>query len=265
MKELDSTILNGAKLLRVKKNSEADILYKGDTIYKVFKDISKLGRIGKERKIEILSSLQLDNFVLPKDKIITRMDKRMFYGYSMNYIKSSKTLSEYSRKLNYDLNKYFYLLSKISITLKKLHNLPENIVLGDLNFYNILVDKNLKYYFIDLDSAKIGCYKNDRVPVLTGNYSTYRREMLKVDSNFDRLSMLLQLLDSIFNKNIYEISKYEYDKKSERIKYLRRIRSLVRELQKCDRKVPYIPYLYEVFGDIQKVNNKKVSKVLRVN
>lgn len=151
-------------------------------------------------------------------------------------------------------------MSRISITLKKIHRRGESIVIADLSFFNILVseiESTLDYFFIDFDSVLIGeDLKEDRIALLTKDYSSYRNVRLKINRNFDRLTFLLYFLESVFEKSIIEVSMYEYDEMSERVNILRDLRNLIIELKKNEGTVPFVPYLHEVIGSLNKTLKK---------
>ncbi len=255
--------LSRAKFMDVEISSESNIFVKKNLVYKIFKDdLGKKARDRKERKVEILSGIKTKTkgLVLPIDKIVVPSgDRRIFVGYTMPFIRNSQTLFDYAVRRNNNIE-YLALLSRISKTLRAIHNLPEDIVIGDLNFFNILVDKSLHHYFIDLDGAMISGMENDRVPSLTARYFATRRIPYCVNVNTDRLTMLLYFYNSIFARDIHEVKRYEYDKRSEQIKALKDLKNLFRELKRGDRKVPHIPYLDEVFGNVNSYSKLSLKR-----
>lgn len=264
---LTNDFMSGLKKLDPELHSESNIYVRDRTLYKIFTaegyKPSELAAYykRKEKKIEIIS--QLENFshvILPQDKLF-RVDgkRKSFCGYSMDYLDSSITLKEASQYL--DIKVFIQLLSRISITLKKIHKRSEGIVIADLSFLNILVseiEEVLDYFFIDFDGVSIGKdLKEDRIPLFTKEYADYRNVRLKINKNYDRLSFLLYFLESVFEKSIIEVSIYEYDKMSERVNILKDLRSLIIELKKTEGSVPSIPYLHEVISS----SNKTLKKV----
>ncbi len=258
--------MNGLKPLNPELHSESDIYVKDKTLYKIFngegykpRELSSYLR-KKEKKIEIISELKnFPHVIFPQDKLFKINGKiKLFCGYSMDYLDSSITLKEASHYL--DIKVFIQLLSRISITLKKIHRRGEGIVIANLSFFNILVseiESTLDYFFIDLDGALIGKdLKEDRIALLTKEYSSYRNVRLKINRNFDRLTFLLYFLESVFEKSIIEVSMYEYDEMSERVNILRDLRNLIIELKKNEGTVPSVPYLHEVIGSLNKTLKK---------
>lgn len=250
--------LSGLTMLNPELHSESDLYYIDNTLYKVFVNngykprefMTYLNK--KEKKIDLLSNLKdIPHAILPQDKLVKMNGKRKsFTGYTMEYLDSGITLYEASRYL--DIKSLLQLLSRISVTLKKIHKRSEGIIFGDISFYNILIteiESVLDYFFIDFDGVLIGKdFKNDRIALLTKDYTEYRSVRLKINKNFDRLTFLLCFLESIFNKTITEVSMYQYDEMSERIEILRDLRNLIIELKKTEGTVPDIPYFHEILG-----------------
>ena len=77
------------------------------------------------------------------------------------------------------------------------------------------------------------------------NYIKYRMCDYEVDYNFDRLSMLLSTFLTIFEKETQNISEFEYDVLSEKIKTLKNLRSIFIKLKKRMDDIPEIPYIDE--------------------
>lgn len=265
---LDDNYLKGLNQLNPEVHTESNIYYKDRTLYKVFtgegyneRTISSYLR-KKEKKVELISTFEnLPHVILPQDKLVKIERKRkIFAGYSMEFLDSSITLYEASRCL--DFKSLFNLLKRISVTLKKIHKRSEGIVIGDLSYFNILIseiDSLLDYFFIDFDNVTIGkMFQSERIAPLTKDYTEYRSVRLKINKNFDRLTFLLYFLDAIFEKTIIEVSMYEYDEMCEKINVLKDLRNLVIDLKRTEGAVPSVPYLHEIDSSFGKTL-KKVS------
>lgn len=251
--------LNKLKRLNARIHAEANLYYKNNTLYKIFyKNTPKIDLKRKEKKIEIISTLEYREMVCPIEKLVSYdREKKYFMGYTMEYIKNSMTLYEKISSLNPKM--YLKLISEISKFIKRVHTNNDEIVFCDLSFHNILIDDELKYYLIDLDNIKINGYDEEKISSLAYYYLEFRNIHIKLDANFDRLTFLLYYLDSIFNADIWDIGMKQYDMMSEKIGALKELRSLVVELKKQNRRIPYIPYLSEVINE----DDMKCKKYLR--
>lgn len=219
-------------------HSESDIYTDYKSVYKILKDLSWEDMRLKKKKIEILSQIKgLECAVLPKSELFIG-DK--FIGYSMDYI-SGVTL--FKRQFGMKILDYLKLISDISKMVREIHY--HDIVFGDLSFFNILIDEDGKFHFIDLDSVMIDDIPADRVSYLISEYYTYMNKCARFDINLDRLSLLLFVINYIFSLNLEEITMYEYDMKSEKLPFLKDMRKLIVKL-KSGKVNTHVPYLDEV-------------------
>lgn len=120
----------------------------------------------------------------------------------------------------------------------------------------------LDFFFLDLDGCSIGNIKNERIPMIISEYMGYKNTYLKINRNFDRLTFLLYIFDYIFGRAIFEVSQYEFDQKMEIHGFLKNIRKLFIELNKRNRMIPYVPYLYE-FIELKEDELSKINKLLQ--
>lgn len=269
MKEiiLDDVFLQGLIELNPEVHTESNIFYKNITLYKIFtgegcrKSTLNSYFRNKEKKIELISKFEsLPHIVLPQDKLMKlNKSRKLFAGYSMEFLDTAVTLSDVCKSL--DVKVLINLLNRISVSIKKIHKRNEKIVIGDLGFYNILVnlvDSIFDYFFIDFDNITIGDeFQSERISPLIKDYSEFKGIRLKVNKNFDRLTFLFYFFDTIFDKTITEVSMYEYDEMVEHISILKDLRNLVIELKKVEGTVPSIPYFHEIIGSQKTL--KKVS------
>lgn len=173
--------------------------------YKIY-DRSSIDSELKSLKIDILSSVSMKGLILPKQKIIGKN----VIGYSMDYINGNRIT-----QLNLKTSELLQLFKNISDLLKYYHR--HGIILADLNISNILIKTLDEIYFCDVDSCKILDLPYEGIPFLT-KYCLDKLGIndLKVDENFDRLSLYLIFLYVILDKaNIFSIPKCELYKKLE--------------------------------------------------
>lgn len=240
MEILDIRDIDFSKLTIVDNvfSSESSLYYDDTLFYKLFDNLSNISR-KKEKLLLLNDGNSIDNVVIPNILINNR---NILYGCAMNNIIDSLALVKYR---NSDI--YSYLLYNVSVTLKNIHNDPRNIVIGDFHFNNIIIDKNNNHYFIDIDSCKIDRLLQDRTPSSLIRYLKNRGYFnTDVNTKTDKLCMFLSIINSLFSKDIDSISMEEYDKKSDELLMLRKIREYILEIKNNSKSIPDVPYLCDV-------------------
>lgn len=253
---LESIDFNKLHQINSKYHAESNLFYDEETIYKIFMNLPTYSRDKKQRKIQLLQEGDaLSNVIMPIDELFYQ---GIFTGYTMEYIKGSIPLFDINKRSR-DINLFFHIVSIISKSLEEIHHDPRDILVGDLNFDNIIIDKFFNPYFIDFDSCQIDGILNEQIPAML-NYYLLNRDITKVDTtrNTDRFNLLLCTLYTIFKKHIDAVSMYQYDKKAEKVETLRNLREFVLETKKFAR-IPEVPYLHEIISprDIEPRNIKK--------
>lgn len=242
MKILDIRDIDFEKLKIVDNviSSESSLYYDDELFYKLFDNFSNVNR--KRDKLLLLNSGDsISNVIIP-NILINNRDR--LYGCAMDNISDSSTIVKYR---NSDI--YSYLLYNVSVSLKNIHNDPRNIVIGDFHFNNIIIDKNLNHYFIDIDSCKIDGILQDRTPSSLVRYLKNRGYFnADVSVNTDKLCMFLSIINSLFCRDIDSISMEEYDKKSEELYLLKKIKGYILEIKNNSEYIPDVPYLCDVIS-----------------
>lgn len=248
------------KKFKCKTNSESNLFYDDNFLYKIYRR-SMLGVAErKEKKIKILNDgNKLDNVIIP-DKMILR--RNFMSGCGMDYINNATVLFDFSTK-NRSIDDFFKMIFEISLSLRKIHNDPRNIVIGDLSFSNIIFDENMRHYFIDFDSCMVGKLQADMISFLLYDYNKERSYFgYNVDCNTDRLCLVLNTLYTIFHKNIDELTMDEFDEKAEKVMVLRGMRELVLEIKR-KMKIAEVPYIDE-FIPKKEIKVKQIVKSILV-
>lgn len=250
---LEDIDLCDLKEIKESDNKESTLFRDRNKVYKIFDDMSDYDRECKCRKIELLSDgKELPITVMPEDALVYGWLNDRFEGYTMDYIKESKTLNKLSIR-NKDIRVLLSILILISKSLEEIHLDSRNIVISDLHAENIIVDKNYKPHIIDIDSCKIDGIKNDAIPMALKQYLSNRNlfsslSQTNTTRNTDRLCFLMMAISLIFNKHIDKISMYQYDEVSERINILKNMREIVLEVQKSQT-IPEVPYFHHMIED----------------
>ena len=259
--------------IHCKSNSEARLYTDGKICYKVFRRelYAPWQLIRKYKKINILAKISedsLDSVVLPIDKIINK--KGEIFGYTMKFIPDSQTLLSFKSE---DVLLVSKILYEVSQSVRKIHQDSRNIIISDLHFHNIILDKNLHHHFVDFDSCSIKGIPNESAPTFLSSYeqlvdsSNWRiikeniRELkgyaayTETSQKTDRLCLILATLNYIFNKSMISISESDYDKKSEEIPFLNNMKSYFLYLKKYPKRLE-VPYLDEFIPEPSKILKK---------
>ena len=167
----------------------------------------------------------------------------------------------YTENKNLDCKKFFEIMKKSSILLKKLHE--EKIVVCDFNISNILVDKKHNIYLCDIESFKYKGVTSDYVSKLLFLFTyEYRNEMIDINENSDRLSLLLEFLQVIYILATYEINNDYYDYYTY-INTLNNIKPIFKDIMNQEKDIGEIPYLDELITlDNYKINRKKQLEII---
>lgn len=205
----------------------------------------------------------IKNVIWPKDKIVLSK-KHIFLhteyqtvGNTMEYIDNAipfYRLKEY----NEDEQVYINMCINISKTLKEVHE--AGILLPDFNFSNVLVDKNLEYYFSDFDSASLDGSISS-ISSLSAYYLRKKGLLIpdKAIKEYDKISLIMQFAGILLEDNILSIREYNYDKKMEEHTILKDIKEVVFDIKSSDGIIKNIPYLHEIIEQSEK-NNQKLQK-----
>ncbi len=250
MNEVDIKETRKLKLTELYCNSDSGtrVCSSGNLIYKFYGELSYIRELILKERLNILSNVNVPVLVKPIDMIVEkRLFSRELKGISMEKVSDAISLYDLSK----DKTRVFeYLLALInaSIGLSNIHEVPENIVLSDGNFTNVLLQKNsngmyINPRFIDIDSAKVMGLSTPQISYLGAIYYKVGGKNYIASKNNDRLVYMLYFLKSIFNDIVYNVSDDEYDKMSEKISGLKDIRKVFLDLKKC--KAAYVPYIYE--------------------
>lgn len=242
--------INFEKVKRIKSNYnlESNIYHNDTTAYKIFKGLSREELEIKQRKIELLGDgAELPKVVMPQNEIFS---DNYFWGYTMKYINGAIPLFDIKNR-SQNINLYFKIITEISKSLETIHKDPRNVVVGDLNFDNIIIDPNFNSHFIDFDSCQIDGIPNETISRALMSYFQFKGIIPKtIDKNSDKLSLLLCTLSILFNGKTTDISMKQYDKRAEQISVLKNMRSTVLEMKKS-KNIPTVPYLHEMIPSTQ--------------
>lgn len=246
MEYISSKDIHLKKATRItSKTLESNIYAFDNKAYKMYKKLKFYPRImylyQKEAKALIISESTASQIVKP-DAII--YGRRVIDGIRMDYVENTRTLYEFSRVYN-DLAKYLIVGNNASLGLKEIHRDPRNIVVSDLNFFNILFDENLETYYVDADSYEVDGYPSTTNSQGFDEYCRVRGIKEDTSQKSDRFLFMFEFLSNIFGTNIENIPTYRYDELAEQVASLKNMREYFRIIKKS-KKIPNIPYVCDL-------------------
>ena len=245
MRRVDLETIDFSKLQRLnaKQHFESDLFHDEELLYKVFKNMPRYKLERKQRKIELLGEGEpLPITVMPQ---IEYLDNDLFRAFAMEYLKNCIPLFDIKNRSKF-IQDFFKIIFKVSESVETIHQDPRNIVIGDLNFDNIIIDSQLNPHITDVDSFKIDGIPNDTIPAIFDDYLKQKGiAIINNEQNDDRMCLILSTLYMLFKQNIMQVPMYEYDKTAEKLKSLRNMREIVLEIKKSPI-IPEVPYLHEL-------------------
>ena len=230
------------KKLKQIKNDSSNKIYKEKSnpknLYKIFENTDKEELQLKREKLELLREKGVEDIIVPHTLI---EKKNRLKGDISEYINDSIPLyCAYNRCY---IEQIQDILLEVSKKLYNIHN--NNILIGDLHFYNIILDRSLKSYFIDVDSYGIGNIKPDNNSALVDYYYKSKNKKIVFNDNLDRLSFMLSVFSMTTGKNIFKLNEKTFDTYSEKYEFLNDLKDIYLRLKNSDEIID-VPYLYEL-------------------
>lgn len=148
---------------------EGVVYFTSGLAFKIYHDPKKMIPIGKLKE---LSSLNKDNIIKPLDLVYNLKDE--IIGYTMNHINNTVSLSrlvttDYQNQNNITNKEIVNVIQQMRETLSYIHS--KNKLVVDVNDSNILIDKNLKVFFIDVDSYQTESYPATAIQEFAKDFS----------------------------------------------------------------------------------------------
>lgn len=245
MKKIDITSINLDKVVKINDNmsSESAIYHDNKIVYKIYKNFSIYELIEREAHVEATSKITNLRVATPLAKLYNGYS---FCGCVMAY-KKEITLSEYEK--THSIEELKDKLIDISLELEEMHQNKEKIILGDINYKNIIVDeKSDDFSFIDFDGVGIKRMEPMTISAPLFEYLENRKIDYRGKQNYDRLAYLLAFYQTVFHKSIDEVSEDEFEMKTDELPFLNRSRYDFKVLKKKNKTVKDMPYFHEVFS-----------------
>lgn len=156
-------------------------------------------------------------------------------------------LSEYEK--THSIEELKDKLIDVSLELEEIHRNRKKIVLGDINYNNVMIDEeNNDFSFIDFDGVGIKRLEPMTISAPLFEYLENRGIDYQGKQNYDRLAYLLAFYQTVFHKSIDEVSEDEFEMKTDELPFLNRSRYDFKVLKKKNKTVKDMPYFHEVFS-----------------
>lgn len=237
----DKNNIYSYKELQDAEATQSKIFKANGLIYKMLNEKDEKILEIKEKKLELFDKFD-EPYLLDLDsKIVDEND--VFRGFSSKYIKGESLLN-YKDKLDLLVTKN--ILLNISEDLERFHKLKGRPVIGDLHFNNILIDKDYKHHFLDIDSYGINHFKAENVPYTYYNYCALMNYDIKKNQNADRVKFFLSLFTLFFGKSLLRIDEKTFDNKASEYEFLKDIKDLFLDLKSSHSEIIEVPYIHEL-------------------
>lgn len=235
--------INFSSLQRLSQHGSTATLYKyGNICVKILDKIREEDKEKLHRKFLDMGGIEIENVLLPKGLIL--QDGKL-QGYVMDYFADSNCLTDQFMVQYVDSKKLFACITKASKILRSIHE--ASIIYQDLSFENILVDKRGNIAFCDIDGCSYEEHTSPFVSMLMRNYFiNYRGENIILSKNLDRVSMLLAFYYLVYEEEIQNLSRRQYNKLSRKISTLEILKQYFNMLINISRPIDEVPYLDDV-------------------
>lgn len=248
-------------------NRDAEIFILGDEIYKIYAyddkkikfNLNVLKRVFKN--YDVLK--HVEELVLPNDLISYN---NHVVGYSMDLIKGD-TLECLINNNQISQDSVKKIFKEVLNMLYIIKGLPVDLVIGDLHERNILVDSSLNVKIIDCDSFIIKNYKlKVNNEILVGKYiNSYfdQKELKKVDSYHDQVSLLVMILRYVFKDVLGdEVNPIKCIYNNEEYSEIKKIIDPVLKSKNLVLSESHIDILFRYIGKFKK--NQKNDELIRL-
>ena len=237
-KDIDFSLLQKLQC----QGSTSTLYRQGETCVKVLDKYQDEDKEKLYRKLLDMDGIEIDNVLLPKTLII--QDDKL-EGYLMDYFPDSKCLSDEFLTQIVNSKSVIHSVFQASKILREIHH--NEIIFQDLSFENILVNKEGKVVFCDIDSCKYKEHSSRYISLLMRDFFIeYRNDKIYVSENLDRISMMLSFFYLMYEEEIQCLSKWRYNKLSKKIMTLKNMKSYFNMLTNNRIPIGEVPYLDEI-------------------
>lgn len=251
--KLNDINLESLKRLNNRYSTYSTLYTDGETVYKIFQNPRSIDNRGLRNNFKDMEGLPVEGVILPKDLIV---DDDILEGYTMPLFKNSETLSSKFSTIQIDKQELSKAFRKASLIIRQMHN--NGIICQDVSLENILMDAQGNVAICDPDSFSnknyySGVYSKIFIKYLLG----YRKTKLRDLRDIDRVSLVLAYYYLLFDKEIQNVSKRQYNKLAREmitVENLRLLRDLLIDKKRSLDCTPYMDSLisYKDVGTLDK-------------
>jgi|GEM_PF-6570097 len=245
MKKIDITSINFDKICKINDeiSSESTIYHDNKMVYKIYRNFSIRELIEREIHVDETSKVTNLKVAAPLAKLY---DHGLFCGCAMEY-KRGITLAKYEK--THSMEEVKDKLIDVSLELEEIHRNRKKIVLGDVNYNNVMIDEeNNDFSFIDFDGVGIKRLEPMTLSAPLFEYLENRGIDYQGKQNYDRLAYLLAFYQTVFHKGIDEVSEDEFEAKTDELPFINRSRYDFKVLKKKNKTVKDMPYFHDIFS-----------------
>ncbi len=243
MKTINYSDIDLSKLDKLDiSSSESDVYVGIDEdkkikIYKMFKsDLGIYELTLKNEKLKLLEQKNLINSIIVPDAKIVNPN---LLGTREEYVDG---IDLCYANLKYQNEEIMNILLNVSKDLKQMHD--DEIIMSDLNFGNIRIDRNKGHHFLDVLSYSIDRIPANTISRISLDYLKKNKKKIKASKNNDKIAFLLLTIQFFINKYFYDITDYDFYETKEKIKQLKDLEEIYYDLK--DGYVKDVPYLHEL-------------------
>ena len=231
------------------KASRSCIYINEKLLYKIFNKMPPKMYDNKARKIEIFSQIK-EEYLITAESII--MNRKYIKGYVSKYIKDTITLRDLKEYATFET--FLSVVMNISKDLQKFHHLEGKPIMSDVNFYNFIIDKNLKHYFVDHDSYTIYDIEPDEISHSLYCYRNYLYDYTGIWHNVnqltDKISFILEFFCLLLQYEVPNVTIDMYEKASDVYPVLNQLKEIFLQLKQIQDTLPDIPYFHEIITEV---------------
>ena len=245
------------------QGTQSLVLIDNDKCIKLFKFLYDYQKRDMYRKFMYLDGMHIDGIIMPEELIV---NGELLEGFTMPYFKNSETIfKRFSSNRLLDTKEFFDVVLKCCDIIKKAHQ--EGIIFQDLSFSNILIDKDDKVMFNDIDSCTYQGISSHYISNILNHYLDYAGyEDINFTKETDLLSFFLSFYHLLYYKEIQDLSKKEYYQLFNKLQTIRNGHNVFSRVKRtAGVRIPYLDELISLEDDyvIDRMTQKNYRKRIK--
>ena len=232
--------------LKPQQGTQSLVYDAGDICIKIFNSLSDEERKKTMKKLQEMDGITIDGVLFPLDLIV---ENGLLKGYTMHNFKNSINMFDfYGSVKKVNCKNIFNAIKKASEIVRKLHD--NNIIVQDLSFDNILVNKDENIVFTDIDSCRYKDYSSPYYSLLLYEYTNgFQNCNFPSSKEVDKLSLILATFQIIFINEIQRVTSRQYNHLSKKLNTLNNMRPYTNLEISSINDLPYVDSLLDTNDD----------------